>query len=180
MLCCIVLYCTVLFCIILYCPIPYIALSHIILHCIISYCSVQCLLRYTLYYTVYFVLYALYFIPYYTILYYAIRYYTILHEAMLSHTAYSTEYLVAKGHTVSPFDTIYYMCAIMLYIYICTSVIFVLDICMCAGEYSGLTFWGPLWLNCFWMWWKGHGQLPVPEAATCSKTIIDRNKSTCL
>lgn len=117
MLCCIVLYCTVLFCIILYCPIPYIALSHIILHCIISYCSVQCLLRYTLYYTVYFVLYALYFIPYYTILYYAIRYYTILHEAMLSHTAYSTEYLVAKGHTVSPFDTIYYMCAIMLYIY---------------------------------------------------------------
>ena len=119
MLCCIVLYCTVLFCIILYCPIPYIALSHIILHCIISYCDVQCLLRYTLYYTVYFVLYALYFIPYYTILYYAIRYYTILHEAMLSHTAYSTEYLVIKRtYSVSfRYDTLH-VCDHVIYIYI--------------------------------------------------------------
>ena len=146
----IVLYCLVLCCIVLYCTVLYwTVLCYTVLsftrHCIISYhftlyyisyCNVRCLLRYTLYYTtVYFVLYALYFIPYYTILYYTIRYYTRRRRCyssrkMVLNTWYKKDIqCLLSIRYIHVCDHVGYV-----YIYICTSVIFVLDICMCAGN----------------------------------------------
>lgn len=180
-LCCVVSYCIVPYCFVLYCIVLYHTLHYLIsfytvLYHIVMYNAYYDIL-YTTPYTLYSMLYTLYHtILSFTMLYDTIRYYT--------RRCYRTRHIVLNTWYKKDIQCLlsirYITCVRSCYIYICTSVIFVLDICMCAGEYSGLTFWGPLWLNCFWMWWKGHGQLPVPEAATRSKTIIDRNKSTCL